>query len=81
MLGLMALNDPTEALVEFNRVRVPHGPIDLNESSAGSGASSSSGSGSCRRGRERRGGKEFGDIALVPILGFCALCFSLFGFR
>ena len=74
MLGLMALNDPTEALVEFNRVKVPHGPIDLDGSSTGSGASSSSGSGPGGRGRERGKG-VWGYRACSDIGLLCAVFF------
>lgn len=75
-LGLLGLTDPTEALDEFKRVRVLNQPIDSNPGTPG-------GSGGGAGGTTGKVGKgiSVGIIALIAILGFFALCFTLVALR
>lgn len=75
-LGLLGLTNPTAALKEFERVRVLNQPIDSNPSNSG-GSGGSSGGTAGKVGK----GISVGIIALIAILGFFALCFTLFGLR
>lgn len=73
-LGLLSLTDPTKALEEFKTVRVLNQPLDTN-SNGTSGGSTAGSAGDA--------GKKIsvGIIVLIALMGFFALCFSLFFLR
>jgi hypothetical protein len=74
-LGLLPLTQPSQALEEFNRVRVLNQPIE-----SGSPANVGGGAGGVH---DTVGPKKLsvGIIVLVCLVGFFALCFLLFGIR
>ncbi|KAG6852273.1 hypothetical protein C0991_001396 [Blastosporella zonata] len=78
-LALLGITDPSIALDEFNTVRVLNQPI----TSTGdlSGSTSSNGSTSANDGTTLGKHLSVEIIVLVALLGFFALCVSLFGVR
>ncbi|KAG6826859.1 hypothetical protein H0H92_014154 [Tricholoma furcatifolium] len=74
-LGLLGITNATQALDEFNTVRVLNKPISSSGSSGGS--SSSSGSSGATVGKHL----SVGIVVLVSLLGFFAACVALFGIR
>jgi hypothetical protein len=69
-VGLLSLTNPTQAMREFNNVRVLNIPLSSgNSSSPTSGQSRSS------------GGRSVGIHVLLALIGVIGACFALFGLR